>query len=233
MTEQQELQEQEPGVGEGVSEEVTQETAEPTAAATEQRQPEQESTPSKVNLDDLDEFREWKSSQDKRMAEMERRYQQQLAQYQQQLEEVQTADMDDYQRMEHERKKLAQQNQYLMTQLQEQQAEAAKHQALNEVAQTMGVPMDALMEAQDLNDAWKRAATYQRQQEQRRIAEQQQAAQAKAAAKADRQQRNSVDTGSGTPLPTNDWERQYNQLRQKKDAWGMFTHALGNSQRDK
>lgn len=219
MSDEKELQEQEIGVGEGVSEE--RETAEPTAEQPEQRQPEQ----SNDDLDNDPRFRKWKSEMDRQLArerkereEQDRRYQQMLAQQRKELRDKQLSEMDDYERVKFELEEERQEKAYAYQRLQQVEAEAAKRQALNEVSQTMGVPMDALMEAEDLNDAWRRAAYYRQHQEQQRAAEAAKEAQAKAQARAEKRERNTVDTGQGAPnTAANEWDKRFREARTAQD----------------
>jgi hypothetical protein len=227
MADERELIEQEV---DGVEEGDSNESAQPTADETAERQPTQDKADRKVNLNELEEFRKYQSETDRRMAEMERRYQQQLFQQQQELRNRQMSEMDDYQRLEFELNETRQREAMAYQRLQEVEVQTAKQRALSEVSQTMGVPTDILMEAQDINEAWRMAAQYQRQSEQRRAEQAAAAAAQKAAARQDKQQRNAVDTGGGRPLPSNDWERQYQTFQQKRDPWSMITHALSNQQ---
>ena len=237
MADERELMEQEvDGVDAGDSDE----SAQPTADETSQRQPngtdrrviESEKTHQKINLDEYPEFREWKSKYDQRLTQMEQTYQRQLYEQQQQLRNSQLAEMDDYERLQYELQEERQAKALAYQRLQEVEVVTAKQRALSEVSQTMNVPLQALEQAQDINEAWRMAAQYQRQSEQRRAQEQATAAAAKAAARQDKVARNTVDTGSGAPPPSSDWDRQYQQFHQKKDPWGMFTHALNSSSQE-
>lgn len=217
MADERELMEQ---AVDGVEVGDSQESATPTADETDQRQP------SKVNLNELEEFRKYQSETDRRMAEMERRYQQQLFQQQQELRNQKIAEMDDFELLKLERDEAIQREQFAYQRIQEVEVQTAKQRALSEVSQTMGVPVDILMNAQDINEAWRMAAQYNKQSEQRRAAEAATAAQAKAAAKQDKAFRNTVNTGSGAPPPSNDWERDYERLKQSGNSRSLFAHAL-------
>ena len=200
----QELEQQVDGVGEeGVAEERQ---PEPTAQAETPRQPEKP----KVNLDEFDEFRQWKSQQDKRAAETERQYQQRLAameqqmrQYQYQLEQTQTAEMDDYDKLEYQLNKERQEKQQYAQRLLELEVQQAKHQALSNIATKLHVPIEALAEAGDYQEAIDLAMQYREQSEQQRAAQAAAEAQRKATEKAQRAAANRPDTGApaapGTP----------------------------------
>lgn len=224
MADERELEVEETGVDAGVEES----TAPATAEQTDSRQPEQDER--KINLDDSPEFRKWKAESDRKFQEQERRYQQMMAQQAQELRNRQMAEMDDYQRLEFELSEARQREQYAYQRIQEVEMETQKQRVLAEVSSTMGVPMDVLQESTDSNDAWRRAALYQRQSEQQRAAQAAEAAKAKAAARADKQQRNAVDTGTGTPIGA--WDTEYRKVRQAGNARNLFAFALDSSQRE-
>ena len=220
MADDRELQEQEvDGVDEGVEESTALPTADEPKA---ERQPEKR----KVNLDELEEFRQWKSESDRRLADTERRYQQQLAQQQAAIRERELSEMDDYQRLQYELQEERQQKAYMAQRLQEVEVQTARTRALGEVSQEMGVPISALEAAQDLNEAWRMAAQYVKNTDQRKAQEKATAEAAKAAARADKAGRNQVDLGTGTANPPSDWERDYSKAVNKKDSRSLFTQAL-------
>lgn len=213
MADERELEVQDEGVGEGVENS----TAEPTAQSTDSRQPEK-----KVNLDEFEEFRKYRSETDRRMAEMERRYQQQLAQQQQELRNRQMAGMDDYQRLEFELNETRQREQYAYQRIQEIEANQQKLQVLSEISRAMGVPVDAMSEAQDYMDAIRLASSYKQQTEQQRAAQAEKAAAAKQQARQEKAERNRVDTGSGTVVPPNTLDQQFKGARTSKDLAKLY-----------
>lgn len=219
MADDRELQEQEvDGVDEGVEESTAPSTADEPKA---ERQPDK----SKVNLDDSPEFRQWKSEYDRRLADTERRYQQQLAQQQAALRERELSEMDDYQRLQYELQEERQQKAYMAQRLQEIEVETARTRALGEVSREMGVPVSVLESAQDLNEAWRMAAKYVKNTDQRKAEGKAAADAAKAAARADKAGRNQVDLGTGTAAQTNDWDREYAKAK-KTSGRSLFAHAL-------
>jgi hypothetical protein len=187
--------------GQGVEQEVSNETVQDSTApepATRQ--------PAKVNLDELPEFRQFKSATDKRIAEMERRYQAQLAaaqQQQEQLRQQQLASMEPEDRVAYE---LAEERRLRAAAEQRAQAyevEQAKRAALQGIADKAKVPVDVLMDATSPDHAWELAWDYREQEAAK-------AAKETPEAKAARQQKreaNKVDLGIGKPPPSpDDWE---------------------------
>jgi len=221
MADERELVGQDLGVDAGDSAESAQQaTAQPVAPP----------TAPKVNLDELPEFRRFKSEVDRRAAETERRYQQMLAQQQSELRNRQLSEMDDYQRLEYELNETRQREQSANQRLQEIEVEQAKMRVLREVSQEMGVPVEAIADAADVADAWRLAAIKQRELQQQREAERQAQETQRVAERAGKIANNRVDLGSGTPVPTNDWERTYLAAKGRKDSRSLFKLALGEQQ---
>jgi predicted ribosome quality control (RQC) complex YloA/Tae2 family protein len=229
----QEFEEVVDGVDEGDSQESAQSTADAMDGqpnGTDRRIVDSEKTKQKINLDEYPEFRRFKSEYDRKLAETERRYQQMLAQQQDQLRQRQLSEMDDYQRLEYELNEERQRAAVAYQRLQEVEVEQAKMRVLREVSAEMGVPVEAIAEAQDVADAWRLAAIKQREIVAQRETSQRAEAERRAAERMQKQQNNRVDLGSGAPIPTNDWERSYDQFRKAKDPWSMFQHALSDRQ---
>lgn len=215
MTEVQELEQQSVGVDEEVENRQSAATADDEVS----RQPEK----SKVNLDEFDEFRQWKSQYDQRLAQMERdrrqaeqRYQAEAAYYRQQLEQVQTADLDDYGRLEHQLRREREEKQQYAARLQQLEVEQAKREALSDIADAFSVSVNDLMAAEDYRDAIRLAKEVSKQSERQRAAEAQAAADAKAKAKAERSAANRPDTG-GPSAPPSGFEADFKKARTSKD----------------
>ena len=227
MTDERELGEPVEGANTGAEEESV------NPVATPESEPGQTQTevviPDDYNWDNHPGFRDWKRRMEQKQQEVEQRYRQQLTQQHEALREQQLEGMDDYERLKFELDEERQAKDFAYQRLQEMEIEAAKRAALQEVSSVMGVPVEQIADAQDVNDAWRKAAMYKQQSEQQRAAEAAEAAAAKAAAREEKRQRNTVDTGTGTPIPTSDYEREYQKHRAAKDPWSMFTHALSNS----
>lgn len=221
MADERELQEQGAGVGTGDSTESAPSTAEPVVQPT---------APSKVNLDELPEFRKFKSEMDRRAAETERRYQQMLAQQQKELRQRQVDGLDDYGRLEFELNEERQAKAYALQQLEEIRVEQAKMRVLREVSLEMGVPVEAIADAADVAEAWRLAAIKQRELQQQREVERQAQETQRVAERAGKIANNRVDLGSGAPVPTNDWERTYLAAKGRKDSRSLFKLALGEQQ---
>jgi predicted ribosome quality control (RQC) complex YloA/Tae2 family protein len=213
-----ELQEQDLGVDAGDSTESAQQATAPVDA--------KPTAQPRVNLDELPEFRRFRSEYDRKLAEQERRYQQQLAQREAELRNSRLAEMDDYQRLEYELNEERQRAAAAYQRLQEVEVEQAKMRVLREVSAEMGVPVEAIAEAQDVADAWRLAAIKQRELQQQRETERQEQENRRVAERAGKIANNRVDLGTGTPVPANDWERTYLAAKARKDARSLFNLAL-------
>lgn len=134
-TDQEFLQGQAPGVGGGAGAPggVAQPGDPSTAGDGEHGQP-------RINLTDLPEFRQWQSSQDQKMAAMQRR----LADAETAKEKEALAGMDNYERAQYEAEKNARRAKDLEDQLINIQAESYRQQRLTDLSTKYGVPLDAL-----------------------------------------------------------------------------------------
>jgi hypothetical protein len=204
-----ELQEQGVGVETGVEESTAPSTAEPVAQPTAQP---------RVNLDELPEFRRFRSEYDRKLSETERRYQAMLAQREAELRNSRVAGMDDYQRLEYELDETRQREQMAYQQLEEVRVEQAKMRVLREVSQEMGVPVEAIAEAADVADAWRLAAIKQREIQQQQAKERQTQETQRVAERAGKIANNRVDLGSGAPATAlSDWDMKFKNARTAKD----------------
>lgn len=201
---------QEQGVDQGVETSTSPETTAPPP----ERQPEKP----KINLDDYEEFRKYKSEQDKRISALERQHRQQLAQeqqrraaYEQQLEEKQLAGMDDYQKLQYRMGKLEQENTTLRTQRQQDEIDRARYVTLQEIVKQTGVPMELIIDAEDPTQAWATGAAYLRKQT--AGGQQQQQEQ-------DKRDRNAVDVGGGRTASAgdNDLQARYDRAMKRYDT---------------
>jgi len=201
------------GVDQGVGTE--QPTAPDTTAPPPERQPETKAEKPKVNLDELEEFRTWKSNQDKRVAQLERQYQTQWRQeqerraaYERQLEEKQLAGMDDYQKLQYQYGKVSQENQRLQQERQQDEINRARYTTLQEIVKQTGVPMEMILDAEDPTQAWATGAAYMRQQFSGGQQQQQ-----------DKRERNAVDLGGGrSSSPVDDLQEKYNRAMKRYDT---------------
>jgi len=107
----------------------------PTADEPTQGQPAE-----KVNLDDIPEFRQWKSQTDKRLAEYEKAKREAEARAEQQA----LAGMDQYERAQYEAEKNARRAKELEDQLMQVQADQYRQQRLGDISKQYGVPVDQL-----------------------------------------------------------------------------------------
>jgi hypothetical protein len=220
MADLRELNEQEAGVDEGVEESTALSTAEPTA----ERQPDREVPP--PNWNDSPEFKAWQAKQDREKEEMRR----QLMYLNQQVEQQQLAGMDDYEQERHYRMRAEEQANYYRSELDRMAQERQKFESLSETAREWNIPIQELMKAETPMDVPRIIRQYQLQTEQQRAAQAQAAAEAKQQAKQEKQQRNAVNLGSGTPVPTTDWERDYQKMMGHTTGPAIFRHALDGKQ---
>jgi hypothetical protein len=216
------VQELEPQV-DAVETEVSQETVPSTGEGTEtNRQP----AKAKVNLDEFEEFRNYKSVRDKETAQIRKQQEAlalQLQQITQQTREQKLANMDDYERERFEKEEARQEAAYYRTQYEQTLIQQQRSQALAQIAQKYKVPLEAIeaaedpAEARDLAWEWREK---QIEQESSKSAEAQ-------AAKAAKREANKVDIGTGIP-PTNtsEWEREYQRLEKARDFKGLLKHSL-------
>lgn len=196
------------GVGEGDQE--TGQPAEPTADASEARQPEQPQ-PSKeeqrrINLDDMPEFRQWKSRQDKQLAELRQRAEA--------AERAAKERMTHEERIRYEQEQAQQELETLRQQLQEQQQLNEWIMFVEDIRSETGAPLEALDQS-SVPNLIRSAYAWQVQNEREKIAAQ---------ARNERQTANAVDTGSGSSPdnPQSRWQREYDEARKNGDTLGML-----------
>lgn len=123
--------------------------------------------PKKVNLDELDEFRAWKSKSDQRVAQAERAAAQ-AAQRAQELErqfhEARMGSMDDADRIAYERDMLKRQ----IAEIEQQRAYDFQlfqwNQSLKEISEETGIDIEQLEEAKDIHDAWRMGRKFEKSQ---------------------------------------------------------------------
>ena len=107
----------------------------------------------KVKLHELPEFRQVQS-----------KYEQQLAEERRKRQELEMRGMDDFEKLQYQNQQLQEQIQSYQQIVQEAQMQQQKQQALSDIASATGAPLDALMEASDPDDAWRRAVQYMKSQ---------------------------------------------------------------------
>jgi hypothetical protein len=163
-----------------------------------------------------DNIRALQSSYDRRIAEMSRTIQSLQGQLYQ-MEEKSAP--DDYSKLElrlrrEQEARMALEQEYTRMQS-EQQAEAARMAALNEIMDEFGVPLDAIRDAEDYKDAVKRAVKYQKEQEK-----------AKAAEKEGRVERNRPDLGASAPEgKLTEWEEKRREAIKNRDSVALMKLA--------
>ena len=129
----------------------------------------------KVNLDDIEEFRQVKSTYDRMVTEANQRAQyaqQQYLQTQQRLEQLETKDLDDFETLKYKLDKSYRDQQALKQQYDYLQAEVIRDRTVNQIAQKLGVPVEVL-DLTDPTSAYRSAAEYLATQGSQRQAPQQ------------------------------------------------------------
>lgn len=119
-------------------------------------QPQQTATPSKVNLFESAEFRQWQAAQERQQAELRKA----LEASQAQMEQYATANMDDFQRAQWEKekfKRIAEQREQALAQMQQDfqvaQLNMQRQQDLQALAQQYGVQPSQLEGARTYEEA--------------------------------------------------------------------------------
>lgn len=162
-----------------------------TSERTSEQSPQPETQPAKpvVNWHDDPAYKEQQRRAAQREREREQRHAQEMAQMRAQLEALATKDMTAEERWQHEVAKREAENQQLRSALQATQAEQARVAALAEISSESGAPLDVLMEADNPDDAWRKALRWAKENltkaQAREVEEQERKA-------------NTVDIGRGT-----------------------------------
>ncbi len=94
----------------------------------------------KVNLDDIPEFRDWKSKTDRRLAE----YEKAKTSAEQKAEQQALAGMDQYERAQYEAEKHSRRAKELEDRLMQVQADQYRQQRLGDISREYNVPVSAL-----------------------------------------------------------------------------------------
>jgi hypothetical protein len=221
MADVQELEHEVDGVGEVVSTETDPSTAADAAAT---RQPE------KVNLDGFKEFREYKSAQDRRISQIERTHQQQLAQaraeaqqIRQQFEQNYVGNMDDEQRAAYVAQQATTRAEAAERRLYELDMQAERSKVLQDIAERYEVPVAELAEATDPGHARDLAWEYQK----RKKEEQATMSDAAVAERQAKRAANKVDVGSGAPVtPATELDKQFANAKKNKNTKELFRLGL-------
>lgn len=173
-----------------------------------------------VNLYELPEFREFQSKKDRELRQMRDESQRQMAQLQAQLEALQMRDMPDEERTQHEIRKRDAYIQQLQGEMQSVRAEQARVAALTEISRESGAPLDALMEADNPDDAWRKALRWAKDNLTKAQANQ-------VAEQAAEQRANTVDIGRGRPTSqADDVRRMYAEALENNDGAGIYAARI-------
>jgi DNA-binding transcriptional MerR regulator len=237
MSNEQEFFATEPGVDEGVGQIPTAQDATATTEG-EYGQPADSTRKPKVNLDELEEFRQWKANADSRIARAETAAQRadrerqdahlRLAQYEAQLEQLQTRDLDDVGKARFEADKYRRQAEVLQQQIQQSQIEQGRQQLLGYISQQTGVSvaditagLNALpTERQSADMAWTIAAQRVRQAVPQKAAE-------LAQQRTQKREANQVDIGSGAPVTVDSqWNETMSKHQANNDAFSYAREIL-------
>lgn len=193
--------------------------AEAAAGSTGSEQATRQPEPPKVNLDDFEDFRKYKSSTQQRLSATERRAQeaeQRARSLEQQWHQQQMASMDELQRTQYEKDLLARQLQQEREERQRDFYAWQREQDIQSVVRKLGVNRDELLEAlpagADSFVMWDVATDL--------------AAKRSTEAKRNdpvRQQANQVDLGGGKPADTaNEYQRMYERAKTENDVSAML-----------
>lgn len=209
----------------GAEAEATEESvANPSANSTDESQQTQQQQvviPDDYNWDNHPGFRDWKRKMSQEQAAERQRFQQELNYYRSQLEQVQTAEMDDYQREAYARQQAELRASAAEAELNRIQAEQARRDALRDISEATGAPLSALNEAQNYQEALRLAASYRKNYEREQSAKAKAEADAKAKARAQRAEANRPDTG-GPSAPPSGMTAAFKDAKTSKDLARLF-----------
>jgi hypothetical protein len=205
---------QEQGVDQGVDE---QSTSQDTTSPETERQPDPKTEKPKINLDEIEDFRAYKSAQDKRIAQLEKAHREQLRAeqqrreaYERQLEEKSLAGMDDYQKLQYRLGKVENERNDLLRQRQQDEIDRAKFFTLQEISRQTGIPIADIADTDDPSQAWALGTAYMKEQLAGGQRQQQQQ---------DKRERNQVDVGGGrTAAPADDLQARYDRAMKQYDT---------------
>jgi hypothetical protein len=127
--------------------------------------PSQSRQPAKVNLDELEDFRKWKSAADKRdQANQQtiRTLQQQTDAYNARLRAVEMEGLDDVGKVAYENRELKRILQERTEDENRRYAEWQWKNLMEEVSRETGIPEEELEDAKDSNDLWRLGRKYER-----------------------------------------------------------------------
>lgn len=202
-----------------LDEEVSAETVPSTSDTPPARQPE----PAKEKPFDLTadpQFRAYQAANDRRVAALERKHQQELAAARQEIENRQLAELDDVGQERYLRQKSEAEREQLRQMLAEVQIREEKATQLRIIAEEASdlldyvIPESALVEAESPDQAWKLAAKYKKEQLRLKTSESEEA-------KAERERKraaNKPDLGGGAPVPTvNKLDQKFKDSKTVKD----------------
>lgn len=186
-----------------IDEEVSQsETSPSTSDTPPARQPEPAKAP-EFDLTSNPQFRAYQAAQDRRVAALERKYQQEVMQARQELENRQLAELDDVGQERYLRQKSEAEREQLRQMLAEVQIREEKATQLRIIAQEasdlldFSIPESALLEAESPDQAWKLAARYKKEQLQMKASESEEVK----AEKERKRAANKPDLGGGAAPP--------------------------------
>jgi hypothetical protein len=125
-----------------------------------------ERQPAKVNLDDDENFRKWKSAADKRDAQAQqtiRNLQQQTDAYNARLRAIEMEGLDDVGKVAYENRLLKQAIADRDAEENRRYAEYVWSNLIDEVHREHGIPKEELEDAKDSNDLWRMGRKYERE----------------------------------------------------------------------
>ena len=155
-------------------------------------QAQQPAQPQNVNLDDLPEFRQWKSNADRRIAQQEQQYRQQMQRQRAEYEAQLAQRMRPEERTKFDQERMQRELDEARGELQRVQQERAYYDGIAFITQETGVPMEHLDLTGTPEQAWASAARWLRNNNQ-------QQAQSRQVEEEQDRKANSVDLGGGSP----------------------------------
>lgn len=208
-----------------VGEEDSAESIQPTGQ--EDRQPEEQAKP--INLDDLPEFRKWKSETDKRLSQLQRQAQQEAQERQrleQERERIMLERMDEDQRKDYQIQKYEQMLRDMQKQRELDQMAWQKNQDIMEVANELGLDREELEAAlpadADSFVLWKVGNSLAKKKGTGKRSPELEAA---------RTATERVHVGTGSGPAKNKWQQMLDEAKREHDA-NKYLDALAGAAQD-
>ena len=174
----------------------------------EDRQPEKP----KINLDESEEFRRWKSEADKRISAAEKAAAASKAEADRLKAIADSARMEtmsDEDRLQYQLRVTQQELQAMKNMTEEQKLLSMKAQTLAQISSETGIPVSQLEEAANPTDAWAMGVAYMKKQDKKSV-------------RSSQVKENSVDVGGGTPPPTRSTTSALEEAKRRGDMAAIY-----------